>query len=102
MNIAKTRHFTNLLMKDDNIMCTMEDCNAVSDIREIKQSLTRIQEALVGNEYSPMGAIERIYALENQVQTISQSINMVKWVAIGFGLAGTGVGAAMVKMLIML
>lgn len=80
----------------------MEDCNAINDIRDIKQSLSKIQEALLGDEYNPMGALERLSIVESQVEAISQSINMVKWVAIGFGLAGTGVGAAMVKVLIML
>jgi hypothetical protein len=76
----------------------MENCNAVNDIREIRQSLSRIQDALVGNEYSPFGALDRIAAVEAQVNEIKSSINKVKYVALGYAMGGAGLGVAIIKL----
>ena len=80
-------------------MCTiMDNCNAVNDIREIRQSLSKIQDALVGNEYSPLGALDRITAVEAQVNEIKSSINKVKYVALGYAMGGAGLGVAILKL----
>lgn len=79
-------------------MCeTMDNFNALKDIQEIKDSVNKIQIALLGNEYNPLGALQQINDVETRVRAIEKSIIMVKYVATGFGLAGTGVGALIVK-----
>lgn len=75
----------------------MDNCTAVNDIREIRQSISKIEDALLGNEYSPLGALERITAVESQVNQIKESINKVKYIAIGYGMGGAGLGVAILK-----
>lgn len=77
-----------------------DNCNAVSDIKQIKESLSRIQVALLGDKYNPEGYLQRLAKIEAKVKTIEQRLSMVKWVAIGFGLAGTGAGAMLTKLII--
>ena len=85
------------------MMCEMtENCNALEDIREIKQSLSRIQTALLGDEYNPHGVLQKISVLETKVKDIQNRFNMIKWVALGFGLAGTGAGAFLTKFIMQL
>ena len=76
----------------------MEDCNALNDIREIRQSMNEIKAALVGNEFNPMGALERISTVEAQVDAIKDSINKVKYVAFGYAMGGAGLGVAIIKL----
>lgn len=67
------------------------------DIREIRFSLSKIEDALLGNEYSPLGALERISAVELQIAQIKESINKIKYIAIGYGMGGAGFGVAIMK-----
>ena len=76
----------------------MDNCTAVDDIREIRQSITKIQDALIGNEYSPLGALDRIASVEAQVNEIKGSINKVKYVALGYAMGGAGIGVAIIKL----
>ena len=75
----------------------MENCNAINDIKEIRQSIAKITDALIGNEYNPLGALERITAVEDQVKAIADNINRIKYVAIGYGMGGAGLGVAILK-----
>ena len=80
-------------------MCNiMDNCNAVNDIREIRQDMNDIKTALLGNEYNPMGALERITTVEAQVEAIKDSINKVKYVAFGYAMGGAGLGVAILKL----
>ena len=84
-------------------MCEMqENCTAIEDIKAIKNSISEIQTALLGNKYKPLGMIHEVAELKTKVKNIEERLSMVKWVAVGFGLAGTGAGAMLMKLIMMI
>jgi hypothetical protein len=79
-------------------MCEMiHNCTAVNDIADIKKSMDDIKDALLGTEYHPGGALEKIRQLENEVERLKNYRDRIKFMALGFGLAGGVSGATIVK-----
>ena len=84
-----------------NNMCEMDDnCNAINDLKSIRVTIEKIETALLGNEYNQEGYLKKVDRLEIDVQTIKERMSMVKWVAIGYLLAGVGLGATAIKILL--
>jgi len=81
-------------------MCEiMNGCSAVEDIKEIRQAITKIQDALVGNEYHQVGALDRITDLEAKIEAITTKLDRLKYIAFGYAMGGTGIGIAISKII---
>lgn len=83
----------------------MENCNVVEDVKEIRQTMSKIETALIGNEYNPKGLLKRVENNEREIkemietfQKFRDSINKVKYVSLGYALGGTGLGFAILKL----
>ena len=73
------------------------NCTAQNDLDIIKEGIKEIRGALLGTEYHPGGALDKIRKLENEVERLKNYSDRLKYVAVGFGLAGGGTGAALIK-----
>ena len=75
------------------------NCSAEQDLKQIKSSIEEIRTALLGNEFHPNGVIEQVAEIKTRVELLEQAQSRIKWVAIGFFLAGGGSSALVLKML---
>ena len=84
------------------------NCAAENDLREIKSGLAEIKAALLGSEYHPSGIIHKVRELEIKIEeqgklhdkrtlALENAQNRIKWVAVGFFMAGGGSGALVFK-----
>ena len=81
-------------------MCIMEhNCTAQVDLNIIKDDIKEIRDALLGTEFHPGGALDKIRKLENEVDRLKDYSERLKYMALGFGLAGGGAGATLIKYL---
>ena len=73
------------------------NCSAEKDLSEIKAAVNEIKSAMLGNDYQPIGIIEQVQILKTKVELLQLMQNRVKWVALGFFLAGGGSSALLLN-----
>ena len=77
-----------------------DNCTADIKLKEISESLGKIEGAILGNEYHPTGIIHRVAGLEVRMTRIEGKLSNYTYLFIGIFLSGGGVGAAIAKYLI--
>ena len=82
-------------------MCIMDhtNCSAEQDLKQIKYSIEKIETALLGSEYHPNGLIDQVKDIKSRIDVLEKAQNRIKWVAVGFFLAGSGSGALLLKII---
>lgn len=69
-------------------------------LREIKDSINEIKGVLLGNEYMPIGLLDRIVTIENNIKKFDVIITKVKYLSIGYAAGGAGLGILITKLFV--
>lgn len=67
----------------------MDTCTKETDIEQIKNSVQRIESALLGDKYNPDGLLHRVDKLEKKAERTDRKILVYTGMATGFV---TGIG----------
>lgn len=63
------------------------------------KDISDIKQALIGTEFGESGLVNRVIKTEEEIQTLKDFKNQVKWIAVGISVGGSGITFTALKLI---